>query len=62
MNKSVVKINTEKDMICSICQDVVTINTDIVRKLNCNHSYHIQCIDNWLIIKCECPMCKHLLI
>jgi hypothetical protein len=62
MNTSDVKINTVKDMTCSICQDIIKENTHIVRKLKCNHSYHIECIDNWLVIKGECPMCKQQLI
>lgn len=56
--KTKVKINKDKDQFCAICQDCIQIDSDIVRELECNHIYHIECVDNWLIIKNECPMCK----
>ena len=59
LSKTKVKINKDENQFCPICQDDVKINTDIVRELECNHIYHIECIDNWLIIKNECPMCKN---
>ena len=59
LSKTKVKINKDNDQFCPICQDDVKIDSDIVRELECNHIYHIECIDNWLIIKNECPMCKN---
>ena len=58
-NKTKVKINTQKNIDCAICQEEINHdNTQIVRILECKHIYHMDCIDNWLIIKRECPMCK----
>jgi len=56
--KTKVKINKELQF-CPICQHDIKINTDIIRELECNHVYHMECIDKWLIIKNECPMCKN---
>ena len=59
LSKTKVKINKDKNQFCPICQDDVKTDTDIIRELECNHIYHIECIDKWLIIKNECPMCKN---
>lgn len=59
LSKSIVKINKEDDLICAICQDDIEKDTCIIRELECTHVYHIECIDKWLSIKNECPMCKN---
>jgi hypothetical protein len=51
-------INKEKDLCCAICQDDILQDTEIIRKLECGHIFHIHCIDKWLVLKMECPMCK----
>ena len=50
------------DMICSICID--ESNDSEVIQLNCGHSFHRKCIDQW-IIQCidsnnnpKCPLCN----
>lgn len=40
---------------CSICLEI--INAD-ERELDCHHSYHKLCIEQWLIEKNNCPMCR----
>lgn len=55
-----VKINNEHRF-CPICQSDIGINTEIIRELNCCHIYHIDCIDKWLLIKNECPLCKNII-
>jgi hypothetical protein len=59
LSKSIVKINKDDDLICAICQDEIEKDTSIIRELECKHVYHIECIDKWLSIKNECPMCKN---
>jgi len=59
LSKSIVKINKDDDLICAICQDDIQKDTSIIRELECTHVYHIECIDTWLSIKNECPMCKN---
>ena len=51
-------INKERDLCCAICQDDILQDTEIIRKLECGHIFHIHCIDKWLVLKMECPMCK----
>jgi len=31
---------------------------DELGKLKCDHSYHFQCIKQWLVHKNFCPVCK----
>ena len=43
---------------CSICQD--TIKKDvIVRKMNCGHNFHQECVDKWLETNKVCPICRY---
>jgi ribosomal protein S27AE len=55
-----IKINNE-NRFCPICQSDIVINTEIIRELNCSHIYHIDCIDKWLLLKNECPLCKKII-
>ena len=57
LNKTEVKLNTN-DNFCVICQEDINIS-DIIREINCKHSFHINCIDNWFIENKKCPMCKY---
>jgi Ring finger domain len=59
--KTTIMINKENGLCCAICQDDILQDTEIIRKLECNHIYHIHCIDNWLVLKMECPMCKYVI-
>ena len=59
--KTTIVINKEKHLCCAICQDDILQDTEIIRKLECNHVYHIHCIDKWFIVKLECPICKHVI-
>lgn len=43
---------------CSICTDDFTVGED-VRVLPCNHKFHPQCIDPWLVnVSGTCPLCR----
>lgn len=47
---------------CCICQDQDKLNNlQIVRKIKCNHSFHITCIEKWLSKNKSCPMCRFYL-
>jgi len=39
---------------CIICLDDVESEW---KKLECAHSYHIQCIDKWIRVSATCPLC-----
>jgi len=41
---------------CSVCHDDFQ-NNEKVKKLNCNHFYHNNCIDQWLAKEKKCPLC-----
>lgn len=45
---------------CSICI-VDYKNGDKLRCLPCFHRFHQKCIDEWLIIKNACPLCKSII-
>ncbi|XVF35743.1 hypothetical protein REPUB_Repub18cG0172600 [Reevesia pubescens] len=48
----------EKDDVkCSICQEEYFIG-DEVGRLQCEHRYHMACIQQWLRVKNWCPICK----
>lgn len=45
---------------CSICLSSFRCN-DLVSKSNnreCNHVFHKSCVQEWLILHVECPMCR----
>ena len=47
---------------CAICQ-VPFNTTDICRIINnCNHIFHINCIDTWLFDHTTCPFCRYDLL
>ena len=41
-----------------LCFNNVDRVEDIVRILPCKHQFHKSCIDQWLLEKRTCPMCK----
>ncbi|ALC42820.1 gol [Drosophila busckii] len=54
------KMTDEKDLdsdCCAICIESYR-PSDIIRILPCNHEFHKNCIDPWLIEHRTCPMCK----
>jgi|GWRWMinimDraft_12_1066020.scaffolds.fasta_scaffold37569_1 hypothetical protein len=55
LDKSI--IDSSKDVtFCTICQQEIFI--DIVRILECSHSYHVNCIDRWFTENKKCPQCR----
>ena len=47
---------------CSICLEDGTQNkNNYTIKLKCGHIYHIECIQNWINVKKECPICRNKL-
>ncbi|KAI3633273.1 hypothetical protein MIR68_008811 [Amoeboaphelidium protococcarum] len=44
---------------CAICLDDFVVGDKIRYLVNCSHSFHMQCIDPWLLTKKRvCPICK----
>jgi hypothetical protein len=52
------KIDEESLNNCSIC--LLSLINDI-KKLSCNHSFHENCITDWLKLKTSCPLCRSLI-
>ncbi|RKO88643.1 hypothetical protein BDK51DRAFT_10140, partial [Blyttiomyces helicus] len=43
---------------CAICMDPFE-DSDRVRRLPCNHIFHVGCIDVWLVKEtAACPLCR----
>jgi len=47
----------EVHQICSICQERVR-ESESVKTLPCNHSFHLNCAEQWLRRKPVCPNCR----
>jgi hypothetical protein len=47
----------DADDVCAICLEQFEIKEE-VRVLRCNHFFHVDCIDPWLLNKANCPLCK----
>jgi len=45
---------------CSICYESLH-NGDPTVKTRCNHSFHLDCLDNWRMNKNTCPICRAIL-
>lgn len=43
---------------CMICLENIESNT-IVRKLNCTHYFHYECVDRWFETNKSCPVCRY---
>ena len=44
---------------CVICHEWISLG-EIVRELPvCNHLFHKECIDNWLVQSPTCPLCRN---
>lgn len=50
--------NNNKCLICLHSYE----NGDFLRKLPCNHMFHRECIDPWLLTKDMCPNCRQSII
>ncbi|KAF3649255.1 putative delta-aminolevulinic acid dehydratase 1, chloroplastic-like isoform X1 [Capsicum annuum] len=47
----------EDEIKCSICQEEYVVG-DEIGKLECEHGYHVECVQQWLKLKNWCPICK----
>ena len=44
---------------CSICLETFKEDENLIQ-LNCNHIFHLHCIDDWLQIQENCPVCRRI--
>ena len=47
---------TEQNEMCSICREPMAIPTAKIS--SCGHIYHRSCLEKWIKIKNNCPMCR----
>lgn len=50
------KANNEA-IICSICLKPILFH-DIKYTLSCSHTFHLNCIFEWLKVSATCPYCR----
>ncbi|KAL8687960.1 MAG: hypothetical protein Q9218_006011 [Villophora microphyllina] len=51
-------VNADNGLACSVCTDDFAKGQD-VRVLPCNHKFHPECIDPWLLnVSATCPLCR----
>jgi len=46
-----------EDTHCAVCLDLFERN-QVVRVIPCGHEFHASCVDEWLITRRTCPLCK----
>jgi len=50
-------LTTDLDKSCSICQSIFKPKEKL-STLECEHTFHYSCIDEWVKYKSECPLCR----
>jgi hypothetical protein len=43
---------------CAICQDIMVVG-QVIRRLSCQHAFHLSCVDVWFSSHPTCPTCRH---
>ena len=51
------EIKPPKDNSCAICLTMFR-DQDSVTVLKCPHLFHIKCLQPWLVIQSQCPLCR----
>jgi hypothetical protein len=54
-------LNFNNQTNCLICQENF-VEQEQLRKFNCGHIFHIECVDQWLENEKTCPTCKKSVI
>jgi hypothetical protein len=49
-------VSTAVTKMCAICYEEDTV---VRHTLACNHTFHLHCIEKWLLNKRTCPMCRY---
>lgn len=57
LENSIVCLGNNSSTCCVICLEDYQKKT-IIRKLICNHTFHITCIETWLSNTTTCPICR----
>ncbi|KAM3857279.1 uncharacterized protein ACN63O_019266 [Diretmus argenteus] len=49
---------SDADSVCLICHDDLSKGGSGIRELQCTHTFHRECIEEWLWSKQSCPTCS----
>eukprot|EP00850_Spirogloea_muscicola_P008328 SM000044S15975 [mRNA] locus=s44:359370:361962:- [translate_table: standard] len=49
--------HSDVDVKCTVCQEEYSEGEEVAQ-IACGHVYHALCIEQWLVIKNACPVCK----
>ncbi|MCO5608817.1 hypothetical protein L7F22_063034 [Adiantum nelumboides] len=52
------RIVSGEDAVCCICLGKYKDGVDL-KELQCDHFFHVECVEKWLKINATCPLCKH---
>lgn len=50
--------STEDTSECAVCLERFKTGENCRLLTNCNHSFHVKCIDSWLVQTPYCPICR----
>jgi len=50
-------MEVETALVCSVCLEEFESNQKL-RKLECEHFFHSECISRWIMKACRCPLCN----
>ncbi|XP_030210241.1 histone H3.v1-like isoform X1 [Gadus morhua] len=48
----------DADSLCLICHKEFSQGDDGIQALPCSHTFHKQCVDEWLVSRPSCPTCQ----
>ena len=48
----------QDELMCAVCQQVMIPEQPISKIRRCPHFFHTECIENWISIKDQCPVCR----
>lgn len=54
------KLNENLEVDCSICLNQLQ-EEEFIKTLECDHKFHQDCLDKWLINSQTCPICRNLI-
>ena len=43
---------------CSICLQKKMILDDLAKISDCNHLFHVGCLEEWILNSASCPLCR----